>query len=98
MMTNRSGTLYVGVTNDLERRVIQHKAGKGSRFARRYAMTHLLYFEESSSPSDAIQREKEIKGWLRKKKIALVRELNPRWRDLAATWGTDPLDSSLRSE
>jgi putative endonuclease len=75
--------LYVGVTNDLQKRVYQHKTGEGDGFASRYNITSLVYFEETPDVRAAIAREKELKGWLRRKKTALVDSANPRWRDLS---------------
>ena len=95
IMTNRSGTLYTGVTNDLERRVREHQLGLSS-FTRRYRMTKLVYVEATSDVGAAIAREKQIKGWLRSRKEALITSQNPAWKDLARDLlpGTDP---SLRS-
>ena len=81
ILTNRSGTLYTGVTNDLARRLAEHRDGTG--FAARYAMDRLIYTEEHSRPADAIAREKQIKGWRREKKVALVNAANPAWADLS---------------
>ena len=86
IMTNRSRTLYTGVTGNLERRVGEHKQGKGSVFTSRYKINQLVYFESCSDVLDAIDREKQIKGWLRVKKIALVESINPNWEDLSADW------------
>jgi putative endonuclease len=86
IMTNRSGTLYVGVTNDLERRVYQHKNKLIMGFTSRYNIDRLIYYEMTSNIEAAIAREKEIKGWLRKKKIALITTMNPEWRDLSEDW------------
>jgi putative endonuclease len=72
IMTNRSKTLYAGVTNSLIRRVREHKSGIGSEFAARYKLDRLVYFERFEDVHRAIGREKEIKGWLRIKKIALI--------------------------
>jgi putative endonuclease len=96
MMSNQARTLYVGVTNDLAGRVQQHKDGTGSKFTSRYALTNLVYFEETSDVRAAIAREKQLKSWLRSRKVALVLSVNPEWDDLSAAWssGTDP---SLRS-
>jgi putative endonuclease len=85
-MTNRSKTLYTGVTNDLVRRVWEHKTGTGSDFAARYKIDRLVYFERFGDIRNAIAREKQIKGLLRIKKIALIVSLNPAWRDLSAEW------------
>ena len=89
ILSNASGTLYTGVTNDLMRRVYEHKKGEGSSFTKKYKINRLIYFEEGQDITDAIAREKEIKGWRREKKLALVRELNPRFEDLAADWFDD---------
>jgi len=94
ILTNRSGTLYTGETNDLQRRLLEHRAGSVGSFTARYKMDRLLYFEATADVRDAIQREKQIKGWTRKRKLELVAELNPKWRDLSEDGGTrlDPLD------
>jgi putative endonuclease len=87
IMTNRSKTLYTGVTNNLERRVAEHKSGTGSRFAAKYRVDRLAYYECFSYVRNAIAREKQIKGLLRIKKIALIVSMNPAWRDLSQEWG-----------
>ncbi len=84
-MGSKSGVLYTGITNDIERRVYEHKTGVGSRFTAKYAVTRLVYVEEFDNAFDAIAREKEIKGWVRSKKLDLVRSQNPKWEDLSAT-------------
>ena len=86
MMTNHSGTLYVGVTNDLRRHVWEHKQRRIEGFTKRYNITRLVYYEETPDVTAAIAREKQIKGWLRKKKIALIESLNPGWKDLSEGW------------
>jgi putative endonuclease len=86
IMTNNSGTLYVGVTNNLERRDYEHTQGVGSGFTKRYGLTRLVYYETTPDVRAAIQREKEIKGWVRRKKIALIASTNPYWRDLSEVW------------
>ena len=86
IITNRSKTLYTGVTNSLVRRVREHKMGSGSRFAAKYKVDRLVYFERFEDVHSAIEREKEIKGWLRIKKIALIVSINPAWRDLSLEW------------
>ena len=86
IMTNRTHTLYIGVTNDLERRVYEHRHKLVSGFTSRYAIDRLVYFEETDDISAAIAREKELKGWLRARKIALIESVNPRWEDLARKW------------
>lgn len=86
IMTNRSKTLYTGVTNDLIRRVYEHKNKMVKGFTKRYNITKLVYFEETSDVQAAIKREKQIKGWLRAKKIALIESKNPEWKDLSEGW------------
>ena len=86
IMTNRSKTLYTGVTNSLIRRVREHKLGIGSGFAAKYKLDRLVYFERFEDVHRAIGREKQIKGWLRIKKIALIVSVNPAWRDLSLDW------------
>lgn len=83
IMTNSSRTLYVGVTNDLERRVQQHKLKQIPGFTAKYNITQLVYYEETADVLAAIAREKTIKGWLRAKKIALIESINPKWLDLS---------------
>jgi putative endonuclease len=82
-MTNKSGTLYTGVTNNLERRIYEHKHHLINGFTRKYKIEKLIYFEETNDIHAAISREKQIKGWLRKKKIALIESVNPGWKDLS---------------
>ena len=76
-------TLYVGVTNNIERRLWEHRNGHGSAFVRRYNVNRLVYAEETSDILAAIAREKQIKAWRRSKKIALIEAVNPEWRDLS---------------
>jgi len=93
IMTNHSGTLYTGMTNDLKRRVWQHKQKQVEGFTKRYNITRLVYWEETGDVNAAIAREKEIKGWVRAKKIALIEADNPGWKDLSEEWyGEKPLD------
>src|ERR1019366_149975 len=85
MITNRPhGTLYVGVTSSMERRIWQHKTGRQEGFSRRYGLKHLVYFEQFRDVHSALKRETELKGWLRRRKIELIEKDNPLWRDLAA--------------
>jgi putative endonuclease len=104
IMTNKARTLYVGVTNNLERRVSQHKEKQIEGFTSRYALNQLAYYASTNDIREAIAREKQIKGWTRAKKIALIEEMNPDWDDLSATWYSNAkqsgseADSSLRSE
>ena len=86
IMTNKSKTLYTGFTNDLQRRVYQHKHKLAEGFTKKYNITHLVYFETTPDVKSAITREKQIKGWLRKKKIELIESVNPKWRDLSEDW------------
>ncbi|HEV3100185.1 MAG TPA: GIY-YIG nuclease family protein [Candidatus Udaeobacter sp.] len=86
MMTNRSRVvLYTGITNSLMRRVAQHQKGEIEWFTKTYNVNLLVYYERFNDPRDAIAREKEIKGWRRSKKNALVETLNPHWADLSPT-------------
>jgi putative endonuclease len=77
IMTNHSRTLYAGVTNDLRRRVLEHKRKLVPGFTQKYKITHLVYHEATPDVRTAIAREKQIKGWLRSKKIALIESMNP---------------------
>ena len=77
--------MYIGVTNDLERRIWEHRNGRGSGFAQKYKATRLVHAEEYDSPSDVIAREKQLKGWRRERKNERVRAANPEWRDLLAS-------------
>jgi putative endonuclease len=83
IMASRSRVLYIGVTNDLARRVNEHKRGFNAGFTSRYRVTRLVYFEEFADIRDAIAREKAIKGWKRSRKISLVEARNSTWEDLA---------------
>jgi len=86
VLANRSRTLYVGVTGDIHRRVAEHRSSVGSRFTRQYMVRQLVHVEITSDVRAAIAREKQIKGWSRAKKLALIEENNPQWIDLAASW------------
>lgn len=86
IMASPSRTLYVGMTNDLARRVYEHKHKLIAGFTARYNVTELVHFEETSDVHAAIAREKQIKGWTRVKKVALIEATNPQWRDLSADW------------
>ena len=86
IMANASKTIYIGVTNNLIRRVYQHKSGKIKGFTSKYNITKLVYYEQGDNIEIAIQREKQLKGWLRKKKIVLIESVNPNWRDLSEDW------------
>ena len=86
IMTNGVRTLYIGVTNDLVRRVYEHKQKIVDGFTKKYNITMLVYYESTSSVEAAINREKQLKGWLRNKKASLIETMNPRWIDLSAEW------------
>jgi putative endonuclease len=86
VMASRSRVLYTGVTNDLARRVNEHKRGLTPGFTSRYRITRLVYFEEFADIRDAIAREKQIKAWTRARRISLVEGRNPSWQDLAEHW------------
>jgi putative endonuclease len=86
IMANRTRTLYTGVTNNLERRVYEHKNRITPGFTSQYNITRLVYSEVFTDIRDAIAREKQIKGWLRAKKIALIESVNPKWNDLSEEW------------
>jgi putative endonuclease len=84
ILTNeRCTTLYIGVTNNLESRLWQHQNGEGSKFAKSYNLSRLIYYEACPYPAAGIAREKQLKGWTRAKKEALIARMNPEWRDLA---------------
>ena len=91
IVTNKHRTtLYIGMTNDLGRRIVEHKNGETAGFTQRYQLNRLVWFEYFSDVTAAIAREKELKGWLRSKKIALIEKENPRWFDLSADWEQQP--------
>jgi putative endonuclease len=99
ILSSRTRVLYIGVTNDLARRLAEHRAGAGSRFTTRYRVTRLVHAEEYCTAEDAIRREKEIKAWRREKKRTLIEAHNPEWQDLTGESGaSEPRgDPSLRS-
>ena len=82
-------TLYIGVTSNLERRILQHKSGSGSVFTSRYHLTDLVYFEEIQGMQNAIDREKQLKNWHKAWKWNLIKTENPECKDLAASWFTE---------
>ena len=85
MASNRNGTLYVGVTNDLVRRVFEHKQKVNKAFTSKYDVTKLVYYEQTSDIHEAITREKRIKSWKRRWKLGLIEAMNPDWDDLFET-------------
>ena len=100
IMSSYRGTLYVGVTNDLPRRVHQHRSGYRSGFTKKYHITKLVYYEATSEVFSVIASEKHIKGWIKKKKVELIESTNPGWTDIAETWDDrlpSPPDPSLHS-
>ena len=86
ILSNISRTLYIGITNNLERRIYEHKNKLIDGFTKKYNLKKLVYFEMSTDIRSAICREKQLKGWLRSKKIALIEENNPDWDDLSLLW------------
>ena len=86
MLMSLNGTLYVGVTSNLEKRMHEHRHGVFPGFTSKYKVTRLVYFEESACAESAILREKEIKAWRREKKLRLIDEQNPAHEDLSACW------------
>ena len=90
IMTNKSRTLYTGMTNNLMRRVYEHKHKLVKGFTEKYNIQFLVYYESTSSVHAALEREKQIKGWLRANKIALIDSMNPQWKDLSEEWFVQP--------
>jgi len=78
--------MYVGVTNNLERRIYEHKNKLSDGFTKKYNINKLVYFDSTTYVKSAIAREKQIKGWIRKRKNELVETINPKWEDLSADW------------
>jgi putative endonuclease len=103
IMSNDHRTLYIGVTNNLERHVYQHKHHLLEGFTAKYHLTKLVYYASTNDVREAIAREKHLKGWTRARKIALVEETNPEWEDLSLAWYAEvppnlaEVDPSLRS-
>ena len=86
IMASRSRTLYIGITSDLQKRVFEHQQKTHEGFSARYNCNRLVWFQCFGNVSDAIQREKELKGWTRAKKIALIESNNPTWDDRSEPW------------
>ncbi|MHB1021739.1 MAG: GIY-YIG nuclease family protein [Acidobacteriaceae bacterium] len=93
ILGSHSGTLYIGVTSNLYQRVMEHRTGVRSGFATKYGCTRLLYKEEFTDIRNAIAREKQLKGWTRAKKLALIATSNPGSKDLAEQWGWQMIGS-----
>ena len=85
-MANKSKTVYTGMTNNIHKRVYQHKNKVYEGFTSKYNINKLVYFETTKDVNSAIIREKQIKGWNRQKKINLIESLNPEWKDLSEEW------------
>lgn len=94
ILASHSGTLYIGVTNNLERRILEHKEGSIEGFTKKYGCNRLVYYEEYDDINFAISREKQLKNWNRAKKESLIKTLNPGWSDLFESLS----DSSASSE
>ena len=91
LTNNRGNVMYVGVTNDLERRLYEHKHELIDGFTKKYHVHKLVYYEATPDVNAAIAREKQIKGWNRKRKNALVMSINPEWKDLSESWNDQQL-------
>jgi putative endonuclease len=90
ILANKARVLYAGITNDLARRMYEHKHELISGFTKRYGIHRLVYFEEHDGAASAIARESQVKGWLRARKVALIESADPEWNDLSADWPETP--------
>ncbi len=90
IISSHRGTLYIGVTSDLQRRVYEHHHKLVDGFTKKYDVSKLVYYEVTEEIESAITREKQIKGWVRRKNVVLIESLNPYWMDLAEEWNTNP--------
>jgi putative endonuclease len=86
IMASESGVLYTGITNNLHRRVAEHRSGHLPGFTRRYRVHKLVWWEHTHLVQSALAREKEVKAWSRAKRVALIEGQNPTWQDLAGDW------------
>jgi len=86
ILANKGRMLYTGITNDLERRVWEHKNHQTPGYTNKYDISRLVYFESTTDVLSAITREKQIKGWLRRKKVTLIESMNPEWKNLTDDW------------
>lgn len=91
MTDHRNGTFYTGITSNLILRCDQHRSGTGSRFVAEHSLKHLVWYEVHDEPENAIRREKRIKKWTRRQKMAAIEEFNPGWRDLYLSLGGAPI-------
>lgn len=98
IMASRSRTIYTGMTNNLERRVYEHRHKLVPGFTSKYNITNLVYMESASDVNAAIRGEKQIKAWSRAKRVALVESINPEWEDLSANWFPSDASPARRSE
>jgi putative endonuclease len=94
ILASASRVLYTGVTNDLAKRLVEHRTGITKGFADRYNCKRLVYYEVTEDAIAAITREKQIKGWVRRRKIALIEAINPDWKDLSEQWSRESRDPS----
>ncbi|HEX4441588.1 MAG TPA: GIY-YIG nuclease family protein [Thermoanaerobaculia bacterium] len=90
ILASKRRVLYVGISNDIERRLAEYRSGESRGFVTRYNVHRLVHVEEFTDPVAAIEREKQIKGWVRRRKVALIEETNPEWNDLSAAWSSSP--------
>jgi len=96
IMSSSAGVLYVGVTNDIKRRIYEHKNYLIEGFSDKYETDRLVYVESKRDAISAIKREKQIKGWIRKKKVNLIESKNPGWEDLSRDWYDSIMECRLR--
>ena len=89
ILTSRTGTLYIGITGYIDRRITQHKMDSIEGFTKKYKVHRLVYYETFDYVLNAIRREKQLKGWRREKKVVLIEKTNPRWQDLSEHWGRE---------
>ena len=94
LTSKRGTTLYIGITKNIMRRLYQHRTGEADGFAKRYHLNRLVWLEHFRNVNDAIACEKKLKGWRRSRKIALVKQTNPRWLDLSDDWEQQPKSMS----
>ena len=86
LLSNSSKMIYIGVTNDLERRIYEHKKKMKEGFTKKYNLHQLVYYEEPDDIGRALEREKQLKGWRRQKKVSLIESTNPEWKDITQDW------------